>query len=71
MSQHGLYKDLVDKAYDTIFSNKSSYRLDIDIKNMETSVEKSYLAEEQNKQTTDSCFNINNIQTFAPVQLGD
>lgn len=71
MSQHGLYKDLVDKTYDTIFSDNSGYKLSISIDNLDTKVEKSYLASEQENQGIDNSFNINNMQTYAPVQLGD
>lgn len=84
MSQHGLYKDLIHRAEDEIFNNESPYYMAMDVSKLETKVEVAYLFEKQQAEkdsnfnssgtagkTVDTSFNLNNIQTYAPMTLGD
>ena len=84
MAQHGIYQDLVKKTESELFNPESEYVLDIDIKSLETNIEEKYKKKGSISKASDvtnigdsnvplatSGFNINNIQTFAPMVTGD
>ena len=72
MAQHGVYRELIDSSNEKIFGEGSPYYMSIDVKDLDTKVEKKYqeIKQEENKNG-DFDFNINNMQTYSPVVTGE
>ena len=65
MAQHGVNQDIKTAVLKELFSEESEYFLDIDIKDLKTDVEIKY--DIQREQSVNNQFNINNMQTYAPI----